>query len=197
MNEVLRKIDCCICLVSLVDDGSGTQRSGGDDVAALPCGHLFHLPCILQHLEHKSACPLCREQVSTTGDRFVKLALNGSNEDAKSPEAYEELLVKQCRALGDRQLTLGSRIKALQASETELKNQRDIHAKALTSMKQQIALLEGNVSSAASLAALRQAAVESRFALEQLNVDIAAAIREGEEIEEKIAKAKRKRARCQ
>lgn len=44
------RYDCCICLDEIEEI----------DKSFLPCDHYFHSQCILQHLEYKSECPLCR-----------------------------------------------------------------------------------------------------------------------------------------
>lgn len=42
--------ECCICL--------GDQEDA--NWCALDCGHIYHLLCIAQCLEHKKECPQCR-----------------------------------------------------------------------------------------------------------------------------------------
>ena len=37
------------------------DRSGGGWAALPECGHVMHLPCLAQCLEHKPVCPICRE----------------------------------------------------------------------------------------------------------------------------------------
>ena len=46
--------ECCICMES-------GDRSGGGWAALPECGHVMHLPCLAQCLEHKPVCPVCRE----------------------------------------------------------------------------------------------------------------------------------------
>jgi hypothetical protein len=77
MNELLQKMECCICLSFLVDDGTGTQRTTQNEVAALQCGHLFHMPCVMQHLEHNATCPLCRLP-ATAAEHLVALDMESS-----------------------------------------------------------------------------------------------------------------------
>ena len=43
---------CCICLDPLVGD-----------IAALPCLHAYHRPCITRWFQEKYTCPLCNQWV--------------------------------------------------------------------------------------------------------------------------------------
>lgn len=52
---------CMICLDALNDDGSENALSGPK---ILTCGHAFHDKCIMQWLQTKSTCPLCRQKCS-------------------------------------------------------------------------------------------------------------------------------------
>ncbi|KAK8521175.1 hypothetical protein V6N13_077293 [Hibiscus sabdariffa] len=45
-----RKV-CTVCLDELLD---------GDDVASMPCDHVYHYYCIVKWLETSHLCPLCR-----------------------------------------------------------------------------------------------------------------------------------------
>ncbi|XVE55331.1 hypothetical protein DITRI_Ditri03aG0150100 [Diplodiscus trichospermus] len=45
---------CTICLDGLLDI---------DDVASMPCGHVYHGGCIVRWLETSHLCPLCRYQM--------------------------------------------------------------------------------------------------------------------------------------
>ncbi|KAK8569651.1 hypothetical protein V6N13_046700 [Hibiscus sabdariffa] len=42
---------CTVCLDELLD---------GDDVASMPCDHVYHYDCIVKWLETSHLCPLCR-----------------------------------------------------------------------------------------------------------------------------------------
>ncbi|KAK2975087.1 hypothetical protein RJ640_014449 [Escallonia rubra] len=44
--------DCVVCLQELV--------CGGQEIARMPCRHMFHGDCIVQWLETSHMCPLCR-----------------------------------------------------------------------------------------------------------------------------------------
>ncbi|XWS23734.1 hypothetical protein CRYUN_Cryun28dG0040700 [Craigia yunnanensis] len=48
------KKECTICLDEFLD---------GDEVALMPCGHVYHDGCIVKWLETSHLCPLCRYQM--------------------------------------------------------------------------------------------------------------------------------------
>lgn len=48
-------IECCICL-NYINENNNT---------VLKCGHKFHFDCILNVLNSKNACPICRKQIIT------------------------------------------------------------------------------------------------------------------------------------
>jgi hypothetical protein len=199
MNELLQKMECCICLSFLVDDGTGTQRTTQNEVAALQCGHLFHMPCVMQHLEHNAACPLCRIP-ATAAEHLVALDLESSApltplNTLGECSPYQTSLQARTRSLRDKYTTIVNRTTALQEREKEMQEQRTFVTSAIANMKRQIALMERSAASASSLEALRIAAKEAKVAVEELELAHAWAIREGAEIEEKIAKMKRKRDR--
>ena len=45
------KPSCCICIADI---------GIGDLTLMLPCGHLFHDPCVVGWLEKNNTCPVCR-----------------------------------------------------------------------------------------------------------------------------------------
>lgn len=45
------KPNCCICI---------TDINLGELTVMLPCGHLFHDPCVVNWLEKNNTCPVCR-----------------------------------------------------------------------------------------------------------------------------------------
>jgi len=47
-NKSIKEEDCPICLNNLKNP------------AHLPCGHAFHSDCILNWIENKKSCPICR-----------------------------------------------------------------------------------------------------------------------------------------
>ncbi|XP_061359552.1 E3 ubiquitin-protein ligase At1g63170-like [Gastrolobium bilobum] len=49
---------CCICLAKYVDD---------DELRELPCFHVFHVECIDKWLKINASCPLCKNEVGTSG----------------------------------------------------------------------------------------------------------------------------------
>ena len=56
-----RNKECCICF---------HEQNIGDRVVRLPCGHLYHRPCIEEWLQKKCTCPICRYELKTDNDRF-------------------------------------------------------------------------------------------------------------------------------
>jgi hypothetical protein len=47
--------ECAICQ---------EEFAGGQKVAALPCRHAFHEPCIAMWLQRKATCPMCQQEVT-------------------------------------------------------------------------------------------------------------------------------------
>lgn len=52
---------CCICF---------GDHSLNDEVARLPCGHLFHRECVAEWLLKHCTCPFCRWELETDDERF-------------------------------------------------------------------------------------------------------------------------------
>jgi hypothetical protein len=48
--------ECCICFCDV---------NLGDRLTRLPCGHLYHRPCILEWLRKHCTCPVCRYELET------------------------------------------------------------------------------------------------------------------------------------
>ncbi|MBA0777299.1 hypothetical protein Gotri_005340 [Gossypium trilobum] len=46
--------ECSICLDEVLE---------GEEVASMPCGHVYHSHCIVRWLETSHLCPLCRHQM--------------------------------------------------------------------------------------------------------------------------------------
>jgi len=54
--------ECCICFF---------QHDVGDKlVARLPCGHLFHRKCVVEWLEKKCTCPICRYEIPSNNQAY-------------------------------------------------------------------------------------------------------------------------------
>lgn len=60
MKEILKNMNCPICLYDLIEEGQVNYISIG------PCNdlHAFHTDCIHQALKFDSRCPNCRLQLS-------------------------------------------------------------------------------------------------------------------------------------
>ncbi|XVF00209.1 hypothetical protein REPUB_Repub03eG0265600 [Reevesia pubescens] len=54
LEDLSSKKQCTICLDEFFD---------GDEVASMPCGHVYHDDCIVKWLETSHLCPLCRYQM--------------------------------------------------------------------------------------------------------------------------------------
>lgn len=54
--------ECCICFFQ--------HNVGDEDVARLPCGHLFHKKCISDWLGKKCTCPICRYEIPTDNEAY-------------------------------------------------------------------------------------------------------------------------------
>ncbi|XP_054816953.1 probable E3 ubiquitin-protein ligase RHG1A [Prosopis cineraria] len=59
INERLSNNDCSICLEGFEVD---------EEAVLMPCSHLFHKICIVNWLQRKHFCPLCRFQLPTSDD---------------------------------------------------------------------------------------------------------------------------------
>jgi len=55
--------ECLICRESFIED---------DEALRLPCRHLYHKPCLLQWLERKASCPLCRADLQQPEREEIK-----------------------------------------------------------------------------------------------------------------------------
>jgi hypothetical protein len=52
----IEKPNCCICI---------TDININELTLMLPCGHLFHDPCVVNWLEKNNTCPVCRFELPT------------------------------------------------------------------------------------------------------------------------------------
>jgi len=59
------RVQCSTCLELL---------SPGDDLTCTPCGHVFHLACVVQWFENKKNCPQCRHSANERNLRKIYLA---------------------------------------------------------------------------------------------------------------------------
>ena len=101
MEKLQQEMACSICLGDYEE---------GEDIRLLPCGHMFHVPCIDAWLQINRICPLCKADVNVLAadkarDRkkekrknfFKKLKLSGRG-NAVSPRSetfadrHQELL---------------------------------------------------------------------------------------------------------
>jgi hypothetical protein len=55
--ERCNKSDSSVCVICM----DAIEKWG----KKLPCGHTFHLKCLMQALEHKTQCPMCRQMFET------------------------------------------------------------------------------------------------------------------------------------
>ncbi|XP_071573461.1 uncharacterized protein [Temnothorax nylanderi] len=56
-----------------------------DEVFYTPCGHIFHLTCLMQWLERSKTCPQCRDR--TTEQTIRRIYFNFSNSDSITEDA--------------------------------------------------------------------------------------------------------------
>jgi len=59
------RLQCSTCL---------ERMSPEEDLGSTPCGHVFHMVCVLQWFENKKNCPQCRTPVRNGGLRKIFLA---------------------------------------------------------------------------------------------------------------------------
>ncbi|KAF5841029.1 hypothetical protein DUNSADRAFT_14736 [Dunaliella salina] len=53
-QDWLGRVSCCVCL--------DTRNAKDTSWVALECGHVFHMECLAQALEHQRTCPTCRKR---------------------------------------------------------------------------------------------------------------------------------------
>ena len=61
----MMRVQCSTCLELLTPD---------DDLTCTPCGHVFHLACVVQWFETKKNCPQCRHSANERTLRKIYLA---------------------------------------------------------------------------------------------------------------------------
>jgi len=69
------KVQCSTCLELLTP---------GDDLTSTPCGHVFHMACVVQWFENKKNCPQCRHSANERNLRKIFLA---EVDDAETEDA--------------------------------------------------------------------------------------------------------------
>lgn len=70
------KDDCAICMTAVEADAGSVEgmseqvqqlhrllRPKGNQYMRTPCGHKFHVPCLLNWMAIKMECPSCRSQL--------------------------------------------------------------------------------------------------------------------------------------
>ena len=109
------KVQCSTCLELLIP---------GDDLTSTPCGHVFHLACVLQWLETKQNCPQCRQPAKEWKLRKIFLAEpDGGQEDPKALRNELENVQFQLRLKETEKSKLYKRNKELEDSLRQLKDE--------------------------------------------------------------------------
>lgn len=123
--------ECCICLQLLFDPETTTDNFVDDteksEVGVLPCGHILHFSCGLQHLEHRRQCPICRasfdkrDSVESTMTvlRVARNAPTANNEVGEDP--YMAQLSQSCNELKRKGEILKQRMELMVSKEGEMK----------------------------------------------------------------------------
>ncbi|PRQ45076.1 putative transcription factor C2H2 family [Rosa chinensis] len=57
------------CVICLEDFAAFVDYQQKEPITRLPCGHHYHVHCIVQWLEFSHLCPLCRYPMPTEDDR--------------------------------------------------------------------------------------------------------------------------------
>ncbi|XP_058799686.1 E3 ubiquitin-protein ligase TRAIP-like [Phymastichus coffea] len=70
-------IQCAICQESLTP---------AEDINIIPCGHVFHFPCLNAWLDNSLTCPQCRLKVRR--DKITKIYFNFANVEAVKEDSY-------------------------------------------------------------------------------------------------------------
>ena len=76
LSKLPKDAECVICLGSLIsketetdDNTSQRRRSIQLSLVSIPCGHIFHLACILEWSTANDSCPICRANLQHELDR--------------------------------------------------------------------------------------------------------------------------------
>ena len=93
------RVQCSTCLELLAP---------GDDLTCTPCGHVFHMACVLQWFESKKNCPQVNRMEEKLGRRSWENFVKGINQKAKishflrtSPTAWLKKKRKEKKTGGD------------------------------------------------------------------------------------------------
>lgn len=86
--------ECCICL---------EENKLGDKVARLPCGHLFHRPCVTDWLVKHNTCPICRYELETDDLEFERgrKARMSSRKPRFRPYELKRMGIRELKSLGN------------------------------------------------------------------------------------------------
>jgi len=76
------RVQCSTCLELL---------SPGDDLTCTPCGHVFHMACVVQWFENKKNCPQCRHSANERTLRKIYLA-EVDGDDTVDADSLQNLL---------------------------------------------------------------------------------------------------------
>ena len=107
------RVQCCICSDLFVNNGT--------DIAATPCGHVFHEHCLARWLINSSTCPSCRKIVIQNAV-IPKLFFDIAEEepgDADPEKLSNELQVEHVSVFMTLWLALFVVSVTLQTAETE------------------------------------------------------------------------------
>ena len=63
-----------------------------DDLTCTPCGHVFHLACVVQWFENKKNCPQCRHSANERTLRKIYLAETDGGETQQDPNTLQNQL---------------------------------------------------------------------------------------------------------
>ena len=109
------RVQCSTCLELLTP---------GDDLTSTPCGHVFHMACVVQWFETKKNCPQCRHTANERTLRKIFLAETDGEAvaDADSLQNQLESAQFQLRCKETERSRIAGRNKEL---EELLKNQKE------------------------------------------------------------------------
>jgi E3 ubiquitin-protein ligase RNF115/126 len=87
--------ECCICFF---------QHNVGDKgIARLPCGHLFHRKCVVEWLEKKCSCPICRYEIPSNNQTFELGRIERMKERTLRvrPHELERMSISELQSMAD------------------------------------------------------------------------------------------------